>query len=70
MAEARFLSYKEFAAAVGVSERTVSDLVKRGELPVVPLGRRRLIPAIMVDELERRALAGFTGAVAELEVAS
>lgn len=64
----RFLSYKEFAEAVGVSERTVSDLVKRGEIPVVPLGRRRLIPATVVDELERRALAGFN--TPALEVAS
>jgi excisionase family DNA binding protein len=55
----RFLSYDEAAAIFGVSRRLISDLVTRGELPVVELGKRRLIPAVVVDALEARALDGF-----------
>lgn len=49
MAEARSsnraaLTYREVAAILGVDERTVSASARAGTLPVVALGRRRLIP--------------------------
>jgi excisionase family DNA binding protein len=35
----------EAAAALGLSKRFVADLVRRGELKSLRIGRRRLIPA-------------------------
>lgn len=62
MAEAResdraALTYREVAAILGVNERTVSASAKAGTLPVVVLGRRRVVP-------RERLLALFS---AELE---
>jgi predicted DNA-binding transcriptional regulator AlpA len=39
--ENRFVNRKEVAARLGVSVRTVSDLINEG-LPTVPLGKRRV----------------------------
>lgn len=66
----RFLSIAEFAETFGIGKRTVSDLIARGVIPVVELGRRRLIPAAVVDTLERRALEGFDAEVATNELAA
>lgn len=44
------LSPEEAAAALGLSERTLQDLRKRGEVPTVRIGRRVLHP---VDALRR-----------------
>ena len=38
------LSIAETASSIGVSERTVQRMVSEGALPVVPIGKRRLIP--------------------------
>jgi excisionase family DNA binding protein len=41
----------EFAAAVGCSRQHVQNLIARGELRSVKLGRKRLIPRAAVDAL-------------------
>ncbi|MEM8493864.1 MAG: helix-turn-helix domain-containing protein [Planctomycetota bacterium] len=45
------LSVAEAARAVGVSERTMNDLLTGGTLPSVKFGSRRLVP---VGPLQRR----------------
>lgn len=44
-------SPSEFAAAVGCSRQHVQNMIARGELASIKLGRRRLIPASVVAEL-------------------
>lgn len=41
----------EFAAAVGCTRQHVQNLIRRGELHSVKLGRKRLIPRAAVDAL-------------------
>lgn len=41
----------EFAAAVGCTRQHVQNLIARGELKSVKLGRKRLIPRQVVEEL-------------------
>jgi excisionase family DNA binding protein len=52
-AEIERLAYSpaEFAAAVGCSRQHVQNLIARGELRSVKLGRKRLIPRAAVDAL-------------------
>lgn len=49
-------SMSEFAEKFGCSRQHVQNLITRGELPSVKLGRRRFIPASVVDELLASAL--------------
>lgn len=44
-------STTEFAEAFGVTRTHVQNLIARGELRSVRLGRRRLIPRQVVDDL-------------------
>ena len=44
-------SAKEAAETLGVSERHVRDMVSEGQIRVVRLGRRLLIPAESLREL-------------------
>jgi excisionase family DNA binding protein len=41
----------EFAAAFGCTRQHVQNLIARGELPSIKLGRLRRIPAPVVDAL-------------------
>jgi excisionase family DNA binding protein len=41
----------EFAEAVGCTRQHVQNLIARGELHSVKLGRKRLIPRHVVDQL-------------------
>jgi excisionase family DNA binding protein len=41
----------EFAAAVGCTRQHVQNLIARGEIHSVKLGRRRLIPRAAIDAL-------------------
>ena len=50
------MSIAEVARAFGISRRTVERHVRAGLIPTVALGRRRLIPAAWVVELEAEAL--------------
>ncbi|MGH9287513.1 MAG: helix-turn-helix domain-containing protein [Acidimicrobiales bacterium] len=45
----------EFAAAVGCSRQHVQNLIARGELPSVKLGRKRLIPRTALEALFEEA---------------
>lgn len=38
------LSIAETALSIGVSERTIQRMISEGALPVVHLGKRRLVP--------------------------
>lgn len=38
------LSVKEAASLFGVAQSTIYDAVRRGELPVIRIGRRKLLP--------------------------
>ena len=38
------LSIAEAAKALGLSDRTITSMVTKGEIPVVRIGKRRLIP--------------------------
>jgi excisionase family DNA binding protein len=41
----------ELAAAVGVTRQHIQNMINRGEIASVKLGRRRLIPADVVERL-------------------
>jgi excisionase family DNA binding protein len=41
----------ELAASLGVTRQHINNLIARGEIPSVKLGRRRLIPARAVAAL-------------------
>lgn len=48
----------EVAAKLGCTRTHIQNLIARGELPSVKLGRRRLIPRTVIDDLfnpERQA---------------
>ena len=45
------LSYREVADLLGVHPLTVRRAVELGQLPVVEIGRRRLVPKRALDEL-------------------
>lgn len=47
-------SKKEAAEALGVSLRTVDNLIGQKQLPVRRVGRRVLIPAVEVERFTRR----------------
>ena len=52
MGEAKMaFSAKEAAETLGVSERHIRDMVNEGQIRVVRLGRRLLIPADSLREL-------------------
>ncbi len=53
------LSVAEAADALGVSDDLVYELVARGELPCLHLGRRRVIPRRAIDLVIERAMEGF-----------
>ena len=44
-------SVGEVAEMLGLSRRAIYDAVERGELRSVAIGRRRLIPRRVIDEL-------------------
>lgn len=47
----RGVSIDEAARLIGVSRRTVYELVARGRLRTCKLGRRRIVPVAAIDEL-------------------
>lgn len=53
------LSVPETAAALGVSDDLVYELIARGELPSIVLGRRKVVPRRAIDMVIDRALADF-----------
>jgi excisionase family DNA binding protein len=53
------LSIREVAKVLGVSDDLVYELVARGEIPCLRLGRRRLIPRRVVDLMIERSVETF-----------
>ncbi|MDQ4134194.1 MAG: helix-turn-helix domain-containing protein [Actinomycetota bacterium] len=53
----------ETAQLLGVSDDLVYELVARGELPRVRLGRRKVIPRAAIELVVNEALAGFDTSV-------
>jgi len=51
MTDALAFSPAEAAEALGVSERTLRKLITRGELRVVRVGKRVLVPATVLREM-------------------
>lgn len=45
------LSVPETAELLGISRNNAYELVKRGELPVIRLGKRLLIPKVALDKM-------------------
>lgn len=59
MTERLTLSVVETAEALGVSDDLVYELIARGALPAVELGRRKMIPVAAIDMVIARAMDGF-----------
>jgi len=55
------LTIEEVAKALRVSRGTAYEAVRRGELPVIKLGRRLLVPRIALDRLLRTRLPDLEG---------
>ena len=53
----QFLSVNEFISATSLSRPTVSRKIKENEIPHARIGRRILIPASFLQELEEEAKA-------------
>lgn len=53
------LSIAEAADVLGVSSRLVYNLVERGDLPVVMLGRRKLVPTRAIEMILEQAVDNF-----------
>ncbi len=53
------LSVAEAAEALGVSDDLIYELLARGQLPCLPLGRRKLVPRLAVELLVERAMDNF-----------
>lgn len=58
-ADRRFLSVLEVANTLGVSDDLIYSLIASGDLPAVEAGRRKMIPARVIDEIEAAALRDF-----------
>ncbi|WP_041458719.1 excisionase family DNA-binding protein [Ammonifex degensii] len=56
MADRIAYSIPEFAAAVGLGKSLIYELVKRGEIPSIRVGRRILIPRSAAEEWLRRKM--------------
>jgi excisionase family DNA binding protein len=53
------LSIRDVAKMLGVSDDLVYELVARGEIPCLRLGRRRLVPRRAVELMIERSLETF-----------
>jgi len=59
IADPLFLSVAAAAEALAVSDDAIYDLVHRGDLPSIHIGRRRVIPRRAVELVAEHLLAGF-----------
>lgn len=53
------LSVAKAAKSLGVSDDLVYELIERGQLPCLRLGRRKLIPRRAIELLVENAMDGF-----------
>lgn len=51
---------QEFARILGIGRSLAYELARRGEIPVVELGRRKLIPKNAVEQMLQAAAARNT----------
>lgn len=58
-------SVAEVAARLGVHENTIRNWVRSGEVPAVRLGRRVLVPRVVIDRLLDRPEPASAGAAAQ-----
>lgn len=59
MTDRMVLSIAEAANALGLSDDLVYEMTKRGELPCLQFGRRRVVPLKAIELVLDRALEGF-----------
>lgn len=57
MSKPEYITQAQAAELLGVHEDTVRAAIRRGDLPVVRLGRAVRIPLAEIAKLERRATA-------------
>ncbi len=55
------VTVEEAAKLLGISRGLAYELVARGELPSLHLGRRRVIPRMAIDELIANVCANLDG---------
>ena len=58
MSDRRTISVPQAGAQLGLGKNASYAAVKRGEIPVVKIGRRLLVPREAVDRLLEQAMAG------------
>lgn len=58
------LSVAEAAKALSLSDRTITSMIAKGEIPVIRIGKRRLIP---VDGLREWVASRITAPTATVE---
>ncbi|MBV8295683.1 MAG: helix-turn-helix domain-containing protein [Acidimicrobiia bacterium] len=63
------LSVAETAETLAVSHDLVYEMVARGELPAIELGRRKVIPIVAIERLIEVAIDGFDPPRALLTIA-
>lgn len=51
---------QEFARILGIGRSLAYELARRGEIPVLELGRRKLIPKTAVEQMLQAAATGNT----------
>lgn len=54
----RFYNVKEAALMLRVSEQTLHRAIDAGEFPAIRIRRRKIIPAVVIDEMVDAARAG------------
>jgi excisionase family DNA binding protein len=57
------LTVHEAAARLRISEATARRLIDAGQIPVVRVGRKQLIPAVWIDRLFDQAIADHKAAI-------
>lgn len=57
MAAQKTITIPEAAQELGISRNGAYEAAKRGEIPIVRIGRRLLVPRDAIDQMLRRALA-------------
>ena len=57
------LTVNEAAARLRISKATAYRLIDAGEIPVVRIGKKQLIPAVWIDRLFDQAIASHEAAI-------
>ena len=57
MTERRTMTVEEAAKALGIGRNTAYEAIRRGEIPVIRIGDRKLVPIIAIEQM----LSGVRG---------